>query len=116
MSMPLRGLPDPGQEPELGHRTGPPARARPIYHPLRMILATRAVRHARRKLLDSARVWLWEEHRMCQLDAARLQFGMISPTHRAVPVSIGLGGSTSLRYWLVRETAATAEAVMAASL
>jgi hypothetical protein len=55
---------------------------------------------------------------MCQLDAARLQFGMISPTHRAVPVSIGLGGSTSLRYWLVQETAATAgaEAVMAAPL
>ena len=53
---------------------------------------------------------------MCQLDAARLQFGMISPTHRAVPVSIGLGGSTSLPYWLIRESAATggAEAVLAA--
>ena len=53
---------------------------------------------------------------MCQLDAARLQFGMISSTHRAVPISIGLGGSTSLRYWLVRASAATtgAEAVMAA--
>ena len=53
---------------------------------------------------------------MCQLDAARLQFGMISPTRRAVPVSIGLGGSPSLRYWLVRDKAATAggEAVMAA--
>jgi len=53
---------------------------------------------------------------MCQLDAARLQFGMVTPTHRAVPVSIGLGGSLSLRYWLVRDTAATAGAVMAAPL
>jgi hypothetical protein len=27
---------------------------------------------------------------MCQLDAARLQFGTVSPTHRAVPVLTGL--------------------------
>ena len=55
---------------------------------------------------------------MCQLDAARLQFGMILVTYRAVPVSIGLGGCTSLRYWLVRDTAETAgaEAVTAAPL
>jgi hypothetical protein len=55
---------------------------------------------------------------MSQLDAARLQLGMISPTHQAVPVSIGLGGSTSLRYWLVRDTAVTAgaEAATAAPL
>jgi hypothetical protein len=55
---------------------------------------------------------------MCQLDAARLQFGMISPTHPAVPVSVGLVGSTSLRYWLVRDMAAMAGAgaVMAAPL
>jgi hypothetical protein len=55
---------------------------------------------------------------MCQLDSARLQFGMISPTQGAVPVSTGLGGSSGLRYWLVRDTAVTAgaeaEAVMAA--
>jgi hypothetical protein len=50
---------------------------------------------------------------MCQLDAASLQFGMISPTHPAVPV---LADSTGLRYWPVRDTAVTAgaEAVMAA--
>jgi hypothetical protein len=53
---------------------------------------------------------------MCQLDAARLQFGMISPTHGAVPVSTGLGCSTGLRYRLVRDTAAMAGAVMAAPL
>jgi len=55
---------------------------------------------------------------MCQLDAASLQFGMISPTHPAVAVSVGLVGSTSLRYWLVRDMAAMAGAgaVMAAPL
>jgi hypothetical protein len=58
----------------------------------------------------SARVWLWEEHWMCQLDAARLQCGMISPTHPAVPVSVSLVGSSSLRHWLVRDMAAMAGA------
>lgn len=53
---------------------------------------------------------------MCQLDAASLQFGMISPTHPAVPVLADLVGRTGLRYWPVRDTAVTAgaEAVMAA--
>jgi hypothetical protein len=53
---------------------------------------------------------------MCQLDAARLQFGAISPTHPAVPVSTDLVSSTGLRYWLVRDSAVTAgaEAVMPA--
>ena len=56
---------------------------------------------------------------MCQLDVARIQFGMTWPNRReSAPVSMGLGGSTTLRYWLVGDVAATAgaEAVMAAPL
>ena len=90
---------------------------RPIYHPLRVILVTDGVRHARRKLLGTRRAWLWEEHRMCQLDIARIQFGTTLWNRRwSAPVSIGLGGSASLGNGPVWDRAATAgaEAVRAA--
>ena len=56
---------------------------------------------------------------MCQLDVAGIQFAMTLPNRlEPVPVSMGCGRSTSLRYWLIWDVAATAgaEAVMAASL
>lgn len=52
---------------------------------------------------------------MGQLDVACIQLGMTLRNRReSVPVSRSLGGRTNLRYWLVSDLTAEAEAVMPA--
>ena len=93
---PCTGRGDPAW-PRTGRRE-PADATGPVNHPLRVIQATDAVGHARRKRCATRRAGrLWEEQRMSTLDLARIQFGMTSIYHFLfVPVTIGLAFLTAI--------------------